>query len=370
MIKLLYITNSIIGSGGLERVLSVKASLLTKQYDYDVHIMVLNETNPKPFYEFSPKIKYHTVFASGNPLKYLWEYYSGIKKVLKDTNPDIISVCDDGLKGTLFNIIFNIKNIPVIYERHVSKEVEKAKYKSTLKSKLLLKAKYWLMDFGIKKFDRFIVLTEGNKKEWNAKNIMVIPNPLPFKNNKISTLNTKKVLVVGKQSYQKGYDRLLKIWKKISKKHKDWELEVYGKVDKSLGLDRLTMEMKITDSVHFYPPVKDIEKKYLGASIYLMTSRYEGFGMVLIEAMSFGIPCISFDCPYGPADIIINEEDGFLIPNGDIDFFSKKLSMLINSIELRKKFGENALVNVKRFNSDVIVLKWDKLFKKLINEKN
>ena len=362
--KILYITNAIHGSGGLERVLSVKASYLAENFGYNIHILTLNSRHKKPFYNFNPSIKFHDVEVGGNPINYFLKYKKGIQNVLKNLNPDVISVCDDGLKGLLFPIFFG-KKIPIIYERHVSKQIEYRANNMSLVEKLKLKFKFSLMDFGGKRFHKFVVLTEGNLKEWNFKNLMVISNPLPFETLEKSKLINKKIIVVGKQSYQKGYDRLLKIWKLVHEKFPNWKLEIYGKLDSTLGLEKICENLNFKNSVSFLPPVKNIQDKYMEASIYLMTSRFEGFGMVLIEAMSYGVPCISFDCPHGPGDIINNGKDGFLVTNGDLKEFVDKLVLLMEDTVLRKSMGMVAKENVNRFNVESVMSQWDDLFQSL-----
>ncbi|GGK60447.1 MULTISPECIES: glycosyltransferase family 4 protein [Flavobacteriaceae] len=367
--KILYITNGINGSGGLERVLAVKASYLADILGYEVAILTLNNGHNQPFYKFSTKIKLHDIKVVGNLFNYILSYRKGIKKVLKNIKPNVISVCDDGFKGLLFPVLFG-KSIPVIYERHVSKQIENKKDDISIVQSLKTTLKFGLMNFGATQFHKFVVLTNGNLKEWKElNNIDVIPNPLPFNSLEQSAHTNKKVLVVGKQSYQKGYDRLLAVWSLVSKKYPDWKLEVYGKLNPELGLEARTKELGIDTNVKFYPPVEDIQEKYKEASIYIMTSRFEGFGMVLIEAMSFGVPCVAFDCPHGPSDIIQNGEDGFLIANGDIDTFAFKLMDLMENKSLRQQLGTNAIDHVHRFNVTEVVKKWDTLFKSLVHLK-
>jgi len=367
MIKCLYITNGINGSGGLERVLSVKASYLADELNYDVHILTLNNGDENPFFEFSKNITMHDVKVGGSkPVKYFLSYKNGIQEVLNRVKPDIISVCDDGLKGVMFPLIFG-QHTPVIYERHVSKQIEVKSDNPSMIQRLFNSLKFRLMDFSASKFHQFIVLTNGSKKEWKLNNIEVIPNPMPFNVSEKSKLLSKTVLVVGKQSYQKGYDRLLEIWKEVSAKHSDWKVEVYGKLDSSLGLEKRAKALGIEDKVSFNPPIQDIDEKYKEASLYLMTSRFEGFGMVLIEAMSYGVPCISFDCPYGPSDIISDKEDGFIIKNGDISSFANAVIQLIENEELRHSMGMNAIENVQRYNIESIGKKWDELFKSMVD---
>lgn len=366
--KLLYITNGINGSGGLERVLSIKASYFADKFNYDVNILTLNNGDKDIFFDFSEKIKFHDIIVKGSkPFKFFNSYKNGIKNTINKINPDIILVCDDGLKGLMFPILFG-KDIPIIYERHVSKNVELQKNKNDFLSKTMNKIKFIFMDYIANKFDKFVVLTEGNTKEWNINNLKIIPNPMPFNSSKITDINNKRIIAVGKQSYQKSYDRLIDIWDIISKKHPNWELDIYGKLDSSLKLEDKAKSLNLENSLKFYPPTKNIEDKYLESSIYVMTSRYEGFGMVLIEAMNFGLPCISFNCPHGPADIISDNEDGFLVNNGDIEEFAKKLSLLIENNELREKMAKNAIKNVKKYDIDNIAIKWENLFKELVNK--
>jgi len=365
--RLLYITNQICGSGGLERVLSIKASYLADVLGYEVHLITLNQGKASLFYKFSEKLQYHDISVKGNALSYTYRYVSKINQSIKEIEPDIISVCDDGLKGMLLPLVVN-KDIAKIYERHVSKNIEIKSETPTLFQRLKTRLVFSLMHYGAKKFDRFIVLTKGNAKEWKLSNIQVISNPLSFYPELPSNLEGKKVLAVGRHAFQKGYDRLLQSWSLVNNSGiGNWNLNVYGKIDNALGYIKQAQEMDIEDSVSFHNPVKNIEEKYLESSIYVMSSRYEGFGMVLIEAMAYGIPCISYDCPYGPSDIITDGKDGFLVPNGDIEVFSEKLILLMNNESLRKTMGEKARRKALNYSPDQIMPIWDNLFKNLVH---
>lgn len=357
--KLLYITNGITGSGGLERVLSVKASFLAEEYGHVVHILSLNEHGKISFFNFSDKVIRHSISVSGNPFQYLKSYTRGIKQTVQKINPDIISVCDDGLKGFFLPWVLGSK-IPIIYERHVSKLIE-----NQHGNRAFLKLKYWLMNFLANDFDRFVVLTEGNKKEWPLKNLEVIPNPLPFFPEKSADLSSNKIIAVGKESYQKAYDLLLKSWSLVKNKE-NWELHIYGQKDSSLGLVDLAERLAVSKSVFFHDPAVNIEECYEKSSIFVLSSRFEGFGMVIIEAMAHGLPVLSFDCPYGPGDIIDHNTTGYLIPTGDITGFSEKLQNLMTSAVLRNQLGSNGRVEIEKYKAEKIVNRWDALFKELV----
>ncbi|MCF6294472.1 MAG: glycosyltransferase family 4 protein [Flavobacteriaceae bacterium] len=366
--KLLYITNQICGSGGLERVLSIKASYLADKLGYNVHVVTLNQNDAPLFYKFSDKLKYHDITVNGNYLQYFIKYRNCLKSIINTIQPDIISVCDDGLKGFFVPKIIH-KPCIMIYERHASKNI----FKKTDTPNILQKIKYKVIDimmhYGAKNYDAFVVLTNYNTNEWKLDNLTVIANPLSFYPNTLSNGNNKKVITVGNHGYQKGLDRLLQIWERVSDKFPEWKLDVYGKIDKNETYIALAKKLNIDNSVNFHNPVKNIGDKYQEASIYAMTSRSEGFGMVLIEGMAYGLPCISFDCPSGPRDIITDKESGFLILNGDIETYTDKLILLIENNLLRLQMGKKAREKAKKYLPENIVPQWHDLFLSLIKLK-
>lgn len=362
--KLLYITNGINGAGGLERVLSIKASYLAEHYDYNITILSLNQNHVDPFYDFSAEIKMMNIPVKGRFFSYLKAYRSGLVQTIEKVQPDVISVCDDGLKGFFIPRIVDAKT-PIVYERHASVNLNFTRETNSLLSTVKKRLQYALMKRAARKFDKFIVLTQGNLKEWNGNNLEVIPNPLSFYPEAKAALQNKKVIAVGSHSYNKGYDLLLLAWREVIRSHPDWVLTIYGKLDTDKTYVKQAKKLGIADSVYFSNPVKDIQKKYLESSIMVLPSRSEGFGMVLIEAMACGVPCVSFNCPEGPADIIRDGEDGYLVKNGDVEELASKVMELIEDEARRKAMGAKAKQHVKQYLPEVIVSQWDELFKSL-----
>ena len=363
--RILYITNQISGAGGLERVLSIKASYLADIMDYDVHIVTLNQATSTLFFNYSKKISFHNIGVKGSFFKYIIQYTAGLKATVNSVRPDLICVCDDGLKAFFLPLIL-MKPCPMLYERHVSKQIEINTETDSFLRKIKSKITFSLMSLLANSYDHFVVLTKGNTMEWNLSNIKIIPNPLSFYPEIKSYSKNKTVIAVGKHSFQKGYDRLLQSWQLVCQKNPEWKLAIYGTIDETQGLLHLAQQLGIQNNVYFYPPAQDIQKHYIESSIFVLTSRYEGFGMVLIEAMACGLPCISFDCPHGPKDIISHGLDGFLIENADTVAFAYSINQLIADNSLRQIMGENARENVKRFLPETVLGQWDDLFKKSI----
>jgi glycosyltransferase involved in cell wall biosynthesis len=362
--KILYIVPTINNEGGVARVLSIKANYLVENFGYEVHILTQNEGNNPLFFSYNEKIVLHDLVLRGNKISFFFQYGKALKKALSDINPDIIVVCDNGLKA--YCIPFIIKtNIPIVFECHGSKyieEEEQSKYFSSTKIRVLFK------ELSAKRFKKFVALSEESLKEWNVNNGVVIPNPIWFEVSTFADLKSKKVIAVGRHSYEKGLDRMLQIWQKVIVKHPDWNLEIYGKSNENQELQKLANSLDINNNVTFFEPVKNINDKYLGASIVVMTSRTEGFGMVLIEAMALGLPVVAYDCPCGPRSIIQNNENGFLVEDGNIDLFIQKIELLIEDDNLREQMGQNAKNSVSKYNLVTIMQQWKSLFEELIKE--
>lgn len=351
---ILYITNGITGSGGLERVVSIKASYFADHYNYNVHIITLNESGKTPFYPLSDKARIHDIATHSNIFQYYRDYYNGIKNHINKINPDVIFVADDGLKGVLFPLIFKPKR-KVIYERHTTKAIHGAGFKAKFISRL--------MDVGFSRFDAFVVLTKSNKRDWpNANNLIVIPNPLPWECTKGEPIETRnKIISVGAISTVKAHDVLIKAWANIETDFPDYSLHIYGAPkDNYINVTDLIDKLNLRNRAFIHNPIPNIKNKYMESALCVLPSRVEGFGMVLIEAMSCGVPCISTNCE-GPVDIVKDDYNGHIVNVDDIEDMADKIKVLLSQKDRLSEMSNNALDTASDYELAHIMRKWNKL---------
>ncbi len=356
--KVLYITPDITNSGGIARVISLKTNYLVSKLNYDVTVLTINKNESETFFEFNSKIRWYKIKQTKNRLLFFWNYIRLIRKTISAEKPDVIIVCD-----AIFWVFIpwlTKTNAPIILETHVSIYLKKIINKGIL-GNLRFRIVHFFKKITSKKFDKFVVLTPEACKQWNINHCIIIPNPVSFISISHPKLQNKKALAVCRHSYEKGLDQLLLIWKKVSEKYPDWTLEIVGEWNLDLKYQKLAKNLEISKHVNFVPPIIDIQDNYYNSSIFLMTSRSEAFPLVLLEAMHIGLPCIAYDCPVGPKAIIKNNENGFLIEDGNEKSFVDKLSFLIEDESLRTMMSEKAIKSVEKYDLDIIMNQW-KLF--------
>lgn len=373
--KLVFCLNSLYHVGGSERVWIERLNYLSENTDYQLYLITTDQDKRKIFYEVNSKINLIDLDINYykdkelNFIKRIFQFKKKQKKHLKklektlnEIQPDI--VIGHGTEEKWLLPYFKGK-YKIILEHHLEKNFLKKSAKNMLYK---LKADYFIYKERklINFYDEFLVLTEQDKEQWNNDKIKVIPNPLPFYPTEVSSLKNKKIISIGRLEYQKGYDILIDVWNIISKKYPDWILEIYGEGTEREKLQNKINKLGLENSFLLKGVEKNIQSKYLESSIYVMSSRFEGMPMVLLEAMSCGLPIVSFDCPCGPKDMIRNNEDGFLVEFGNIEKMAKKIEELIINGEKRKLFGKNAKKNVQIFSQDKVMNQWKELFESMV----
>ena len=224
----------------------------------------------------------------------------------------------------------------------------------------------------VRRFDRFVVLTEEDKGYWgDLPNIEVIPNAVKPTDGRLCDVMKKRVIAVGRLDYQKGFDRLIEAWNIVVKDSRlaDWRLDIFGQGEWHQMLSDMIQERGISSVTAINPPTNAINEEYLRSSLIVMTSNYEGFGMVLVEAMSRGVPAISFDCVCGPSDIISHEKNGLLVKNGDIEALAEAMKRVMLDDEYRKHLSEEACKITQKYDENKIMQQWHDLFLSLKEQK-
>ena len=377
-LKIVYITPALYMAGGVERVLTLKANYFAEHFGYDITI-ILTEGKDKPlFYPLSNKIKVINLNIGFEQLwtcsfvKKVFVYLKKQRQFKKSLTKELMCIRPDitiSLLRREINFINDIKDgSRKIGELHVNRANYRnfeANDSNFIKN---LFAKFWMLSLvaKLKKLDRFVVLTEEDKDAWpELKNICAIPDPLSFLPTKYSDLKEKRVIAVGRYVYQKGFDLLLQAWSKIEKLYPDWHLTIFGDGNRT-PYEKQMKALEIDDKrCHLNGPTSDIHQEYINSSIFVFSSRFEGFGMVLVEAMACGLPVVSFDCPCGPKDIVKDGEDGILVENGNIDLLASSLSRLMNDETLRLSISKAGQKNAQRFNIGHIAEQWRLLFESL-----
>lgn len=217
------------------------------------------------------------------------------------------------------------------------------------------------------KFDSFVVLTEEDRGYWGGmENISVIPNaalPMPLQ----SDCSAKRVIAVGRLDHQKSFDRLVEAWEMVKRDRRSngWRLDIFGQGEWREMLEGMIREKGLSDSAKVNRPSSDIGGEYARSSMLAMTSHYEGFPMVMIEAMSAGLPVVTFDYKCGPRDIITDGKDGLIVPDGDIRGFADALLRLMADDDRRKQMGRAATAVIDRYSEQRVMSQWKELFSKL-----
>lgn len=374
--KIAYCIAGTYNSGGMERVLANKANYLSGR-GHEVVIITTEQRGQSPFLKLDERIRCHDLginYETNNgksllnkviryPLKQ-WKHKRRLTTTLKQIKPDItVSMfCNDA------SFLWKIKDgSRKVLEIHFSR-YKRMQYGRRGLWKIVDRWRSRRDGNTVKKYDRFVVLTHEDKSYWGDwPDIAVIPNALTFPVARPALLDNKRVIAVGRYSYQKGFDYLIDAWAIVHYFQPEWKLDIIGGGEWEERLQRQIDENKLNHCVRLKPSTGHIEKEYEQASILVMSSRYEGLPMVLLEAQSFGLPIVSFACKCGPKDIITDGENGFLVPEGSLPTLADRILRLMEEEELRKRMGMRAFARSKAFSEERIMRHWNDLFYELVS---
>lgn len=370
--KVLYIFRSLAVFGGIERVLVDKMNYLVAQFGYDVYMITSDQgTHPVPYqlekevHLIDISIQFHKQYQYRG-LRRLWDGYRRTRLFEKRLNELLIDIRPDVIICTTTDPVWSIVKvkgrIPLVVEAH-----------NICSRALGVKGPYqqmiaWRLKRSLKKVICLVALTDHDAEDWSKLRIpvKVIPNVVHLNDGEVSNLKSRRVVWVGRFDYQKRPLEIVKIWQQVYLAFPDWSLDIYGDGQQRGELEKVVKNLNMNICVH--PPTESVFDVYRNSSILVSTSLFEPFGLVIPEAMSCGLPVVSYDSPYGPSSIITNGQDGFLIKNRSVEDFADRVCQLIENEDLRRQMGQCGIISSQRYRAERIMSMWKNLFDELISQ--
>lgn len=363
--KIAYIIEVMYNSGGMERVLSVCANSLCQ--DLDVSIVTLYQKGRPTYFPLDNRIHCYDLGLEGVANRTLLK--ERLAEFLMSHHFDIVIT----MGGMDMYYLHSIKDgSKKVFWFHFAIDIAKTTWAGpnpTVLQKVKAQLQTWKRIYHAKKYDKIIVISKADLGKWQeyTKKAQLIYNPITIERSNISDRSSKLVISAGRLDYQKGYDYLIPAWGIVAKKHPDWHLNIYGEGVLRDSIQKQIDELKLTNVITLCGRTSNISEKYAQHSIYVMSSRAEGFPLALLEAASCGLPLIAYDCPSGPSEIIENGKNGLLVERvGDIQGMADAICTLIENEALRNEMGEKALQMVERFSIQNIKKEWMEVLARLL----
>jgi glycosyltransferase involved in cell wall biosynthesis len=375
---IVYCINSIHGVGGIQHVTVMKANALAEIENNVVWILYADHSGIC-YYPLSLKV--HTIDLGINYYEDDWKsrwhilkgilirrrkHYWALRKALNDIQPDVVISVGQSEK----NLLPAVRGKWVIIrEFHFGRNYRHLVSHSFF-NRLLALGGSFVDSFTLKKYDRIVVLTQEDKeRNWSGWNsVSVIPNLVHLSSSHAS-LESNKIIAAGRLVYQKDYSSLIRAFALVAKRFPQWSLDIFGEGDERENLSTLIISLGLSEVVHLKGLCSKIQETMSGYSIFALSSRFEGFPLALVEALSSGLPVVSYACPCGPRDIIRDGVDGFIVPPEDEATMAERICQLIEDETLRRKMGASALERAKEFSLGKVIPMWTSLFNELIENK-
>lgn len=372
--KIAFIISSVCDRGGVERIIIDRANYLASE-GHEVTIICTAQNKQSGIaYPIDSNINVivsDMYFCPGctiisNPIGFFRKYLEYRRMIKSFVNQIICGLQPDIVTMNTYSPVEICSKVPVVVESH---SIRGSEYWNPIKEYALRKI--------VKKADVTVSLTERDALKWKeARRVEVIPNFTNVTPEKICDYSSHKALAIGRLGNQKGFDMLIDAWKIVNRYHQDWILDIFGEGALKQKLQKRISDNQLGHSVRLCGNTNCVEKEFASHSVFVLSSRFEGFALVLIETITCGTPCVAFDCPTGPAEIITNGDNGLLIPyeklspKERIEKLAEGIIYMIEHPEERIRLGERGMNSIKQFNRDLIMKRWDDLYSSIITNKD
>lgn len=364
--KVLYCIHSMINRGGTERILSVKANALAADYGYEVVVVTSHQEGKPLSFPLCSAVRHIDIGIDFYRHHLRRAFARAYEQLLMQEKPDIcISLSNDDLYmlPAFKDGSIKLAEYHFSYERYYQE-------KSGLWGRLRAWNKNRKLRCAAAKMARFVLLTKADEARWKLPNSAQIYNPAYLDNQGLTAnLESRHLVALGRLEAQKDFSQAIQAWEIVAKKHPDYVLDIYGEGSQRPLLEQLIQEKHLEGKVVLHPATQDVAGVLAQSCGLVMCSRFEGFPMTLVESLRFGLPMIAYDCPQGPAEIIENGKNGFLVPQGHWELLADAVISLIEHPDLRETMQQNALQTAQRFSMQHIMNQWDQLFKELYESK-
>lgn len=381
--NIVYCIDSVCYPGGIQRITIAKANALAAIESNNVSIVVTDNKRPKPVLPISDKVSLVDLGIDyyADDWKSRWHILKGvfIKRkrhkvklchLLNSLHPDI--VISTGTSEKYFLPHLKVASSPAfIREIHFPKDYRLRSAQGLFEKIMAVLGNFADFRINIWSYDRIVLLTnEDLRLDWRSNTkLTVIPNPVTVPTASLSSLQNKIAIAVGRLEYPKNFESLIRTWGVVHQKHRDWRLEIWGDGSLREGLQEQINRNLLEKVVLLKGYTDDIYSKYENASFLVCSSLFEGFGLMMLEAMFSGLPIISYDCPCGPRELIQDNNNGFLVQLGDERMLAEQICRLIEDENLRQRMGASAHVVAKGFSIEKITNQWITLFNSVLEKK-
>ena len=375
MKKVVYIVGGLYQPSGMGQVMSCKVNYLAEHTDWQIYVVLTERPELPFFYKLAPNVKFVNFDINFDELdtmsllnkmclyrKKQASYKKKLTTYLMDVKPDIT------VSAVRRDINF-INDIPDGSKKIGEIHFEKQFYRHFDKPYLPSFVNNWITEKWqealikqLARLDRFVIFTEEDADNWGMlSNKFVIPNPLTKYPTVHSNPNSKLVISVGRYDPVKGFDMLIEAWAVVVQKHPDWTLKIVGPGDKTPYLKQVK-QLKLENKVICEGSTNNVYGKMAEASFYVLSSRSEGFGLVLIEAMAVGLPCVTFSCSPGPRSIVSHQQNGILVEKDNVEKLANAICYMIKNDKKREEYAAQAKMDAEHYSVDFIMQKWIALF--------